>query len=80
MTRYYFDLVDGDDIASDEEGVDLPNIRSAQEEAAFALAAMARELPAIAAKDDHFQISIEVRDCAGPVLSLKFTFEQHRLQ
>jgi hypothetical protein len=80
MAHYYFDLVDGEEVACDEEGVDLPDMRSVQEEAAFALAAMAGQLPSMAAKDDRFQISIAVRDRSGPVLTLKFTFEQHRLQ
>ena len=43
--RYYFDLVNGDTVASDEEGVELPDIQSVREEAAHALAALARSLP-----------------------------------
>ncbi|WP_309142534.1 DUF6894 family protein [Bradyrhizobium sp. sGM-13] len=43
MRRYYFDLRDGDDLAPDEEGLDLPNIERVQEEAARSLADMARD-------------------------------------
>jgi hypothetical protein len=33
MPLYYFDLLDGEDFVKDEEGMDLPNISSAQIEA-----------------------------------------------
>ena len=33
MARYYFDLLDGDEIAPDEEGLDLPSIARVQEKA-----------------------------------------------
>ena len=76
--RYYFDLVDSEGIAIDEEGMELPSIQSAQEEAARSLVDMAR---------DEFQpkrgaargLAIRVRDDTGPVLQLKFTFEVSRI-
>lgn len=34
MTRYYFDIKDGDDLALDEEGLELPAIKAAQVAAA----------------------------------------------
>ena len=37
--RYYFDLVNGENISFDEEGMELPDIQAALEEAALALAA-----------------------------------------
>ena len=43
MSRYYFDMRQGDEIASDEEGLELPTIESVQEEAARSLADMARD-------------------------------------
>ena len=43
LKRYYFDLRDGNGLAPDEEGVELPDIESVQEEAALSLADMARK-------------------------------------
>jgi hypothetical protein len=42
MPRYYFDIRDGEDLYPDEEGLDLPDLRSAEVEAATSLAMMAR--------------------------------------
>jgi hypothetical protein len=79
MIRYYFDLRDGDDLAPDEEGVELPDIEHVQEEAALALAQMARDvLPRTVTDDGGHRIAIEVRDEAGPVLKVFFTFEADR--
>ena len=77
MSRYYFDLLDGDILAIDEEGLELPSLQAAQAEAAKSLADMARDAvhgsSAVAGKRD---MAIEVRDAAGPVM--KFTFEIER--
>jgi hypothetical protein len=43
MKRYYFDLRDGDYLAADEEGTELPDTAAVQEEAALSLAGMARD-------------------------------------
>lgn len=43
MPRYYFDLRDGDCLAPDEEGVDLPDLVAVQNEAARAIADLARD-------------------------------------
>jgi hypothetical protein len=53
MKRYYFDLRYGNALARDEEGVELPDIEPAQEEAARSLADMARD--AIRARPAHAQ-------------------------
>ncbi|NOJ47819.1 DUF6894 family protein [Bradyrhizobium archetypum] len=78
MRRYYFDLREGDDLAPDEEGLELPSIERVQEEAARSLADMARD----AVRRDHngadHRMSIEVRDDDGPVLQVRFTFEIDR--
>lgn len=78
--RYYFDLVNGENISFDEEGMELPDIQAAQEEAALALAALAKELRSVPTSDLPHALGIEVRDNAGPVLKLQFTFETHQLQ
>jgi hypothetical protein len=43
MRRYYFDVRDGDQVAIDEEGYELASIASVLNEAARALAEMARD-------------------------------------
>ena len=43
MRRYYFDLRTGEALAVDEEGTELPDIDSAQEEATRSLVALARD-------------------------------------
>jgi hypothetical protein len=77
MPRYYFDLRDGDDLAVDEEGMELRDIASVQEEAARSLADMARDAvrsPEYMRSQIH-RMAIEVRDETGAVLQVKFTFE-----
>jgi hypothetical protein len=74
MKRYYFDLKDGDGLSFDEEGLELPDLLSAQQEAANALSEMARD--AIRSVDGMgHQMAIEVRDANGPVLQVKYVFE-----
>jgi hypothetical protein len=41
MTRYYFDLRDGNELVIDEEGMELRDTQAAQEEAGRALAGFA---------------------------------------
>jgi hypothetical protein len=43
MPRYYFDMREGDEIAPDDEGMELHTIEAVQEEAARSLADMARD-------------------------------------
>lgn len=76
MRRYYFDLRDGEKLAIDEEGVELPDIEAVQFEAARSLADMAREA---APPHGVRALAIEVRDASGPILKVLFTFEKHRL-
>ena len=76
MSRYYFDLLDGDVLAVDDQGLELPSLQAAQAEAAKSLADMARDAvhgsSAVAGKRD---MAIEIRDAAGPVMQVKFSFE-----
>ncbi|WP_322596959.1 DUF6894 family protein [Bradyrhizobium sp. SEMIA] len=73
MKRYYFDLKDGNDLSHDEEGIELPDVLSAQQEAAQSLADMARD--AIRSDGTGHQMAIEVRDANGPVLQVKYVLE-----
>ncbi len=77
MTRYYFDLMDGDDLAVDEEGLELSDIRKVQAEAAKSLADMARDAVSNASIAKR-QMAIEVRDKNGPVMQVRFSFEVER--
>ena len=73
MPRDYFDMREGDDIAPDEEGLELPTIEIVRGEAAHTLADMARDAvrgrPTDAA---GHMMSVDVRDDAGPVMQVKF--------
>ena len=75
MPRYHFDLRDGDAFVLDEEGTELPDIESVQEEAALSLADMARNVERKHAHSVGHRMAIEVRDESGPILKLQFTFE-----
>jgi hypothetical protein len=73
MKRYYFDMRDGDGFAPDEEGLELPDIEAAQEEAALSLADMARHAVRISRRNARL-MQIEVRDDKGLILHAKFVF------
>jgi len=73
--RYFFDRRDGSAFAADEEGIELPNIESVQEEAALSLADMARNVERKHAHSVGHRMAIEVRDESGPILKLQFIFE-----
>jgi len=81
MPRYYFDIRDADELAVDEEGLELPSLKAVQTEAARSLADMAKHAVWTSAETmlGH-RMAIEVRDDNGPVLQAKFTFEleQHK--
>jgi hypothetical protein len=73
MPRYYFDIRDGDELAPDEEGVELTSMEAVQLEAARSLAAMARDaIPAVMKSGGH-RMAVEVRD--DVVMKVLFTFE-----
>ena len=44
MKRYYFDMRDGENVTRDDEGLEFPDLAAAQEEAAKALADIARDV------------------------------------
>ena len=74
MPRYYFDMRHEDEIATDEEGLELATI----EEAARSLADMARDAAQTHRNETRHPMAIEVRDDSGPVLQARFTFEVER--
>jgi hypothetical protein len=79
MALYFFDMRDGATLLVDEEGVELPNLKAVQIEAVRALGDVARHTLWTKAKSilGH-RMAIEVRDGAGPVLQVTFTFEIER--
>jgi hypothetical protein len=78
MPLYYFDLLDGEDFVKDEEGMDLPNISSAQIEATEFLTDMVIDIATRQSNPLGYPMSIEVRDSEGPLFVLSFTFSSHR--
>jgi hypothetical protein len=74
MPRYYFDLLDGDVLALDEEGLELSGLRAVRAEAAESLADMTRDAVQSPVSGTR-HMGIEVRDEAGPVMQVKLTFE-----
>jgi hypothetical protein len=81
MPRYYFDMREGDEIARDEEGMELETLEEVQEEAARTLADMAKDgIRGGRTNGARGPMSIEVRDAAGPVLQVKFTLEVRQLR
>jgi hypothetical protein len=82
MPRYYFDLRDGDELAVDEEGVELRDIDLVQEEAARSLSDMARDAVRRTTQNRQLnhRMAIEVRDDHGPVMQVRFTFAVEKLK
>ena len=77
--RYFFDLRDGNTLASDDEGVELPDIESVQEEAALSLADAARNADRRQSEhNEGHRMAIEVRDGFGPILKVFFSFESDK--
>jgi hypothetical protein len=72
MTRYYFDIRDGEALYADEEGMELDDQRAAEIEAAKSLGDLARDLSPL---DDRHHMGIEVRTTTGPVFQAAFIFE-----
>ena len=74
MTRYYFDLRDGDIFIEDAEGLDMVDIAEAQIEAAEFLGDMVKDISMREAKAAGYPMSVEVRQANEIVLILSFTF------
>lgn len=72
MTRYYFDIRDGEALYADEVGIELADQTAAEIEAAKSLGDMAKDLSPL---DERHHMAIEVRTNAGPVFQAAFIFE-----
>jgi hypothetical protein len=67
MTRYFFDIRDGDEFIVDQEGMELPHVEAAQIEAAHSLADMVRDK---INSQPFFLMAIQ-----GAVVEAKFVWE-----
>lgn len=75
-TRYFFDLRDPQGVIQDEEGMELSDVRTAQDEAARTLADMLRDfVQGEGGAGPSPVMAVEVRNDDGPVLQLKITLE-----
>jgi hypothetical protein len=75
MRRYYFDTRDYRGLSTDEEGVECPDLEAVQDEAVRALAEMSKDTVRSATLDPAHEMSIEVRDDAGPVMQVRSRFD-----
>ena len=77
MPRYYFDLRDENGLTSDLDGLVLPDIHTAREEAARTLSDLARDeiRRRMRHPSNNHIMGIEVRDDDGPLVQVKFAIE-----
>jgi hypothetical protein len=68
MALYYFDLRDGEELALDEEGLELRTMRAVQEEAARALSGIAYDAMRLDGGERQ-HMAIEVRDPPAPLVA-----------
>lgn len=71
MTRFFFDIRSGQDLYPDEQGLELPDQRSAEIEAAQSLIGLAKERRPLDAREN---VAIEVRTESGSVFKAAFIF------
>lgn len=78
MPLYHFDLRDGEAFVSDDEGGELPNVESAQVEAAQSVAELVKEAALHAPEPTGRFMSIEVRNSTGQCLCSASRFSTPR--
>lgn len=72
MTHYFFDSRANGRLSLDEEGVELPDVDAAHDQALGALIDMARD--AVSEGKISQEFSVQVRDGIGPVLEVTGVF------
>ncbi len=72
MALYFFDTRDNDDFIEDDIGLELPSLDAVKDQAALALAELARDVLPGSLKRS---LAVEVRDERQPVLSARLLFE-----
>lgn len=75
MALYYFDLRDGEELAVDDEGMDLRDMQAVQEVAARSMMDAARDAVLSQSAGSLARMSVEVRDDGGPVMRVRLSFE-----
>jgi hypothetical protein len=73
MPLYYFDVREGDNFNPDTDGLDLPGIKQAREEASMALVTMVKDaMP----DGPHLDMAIEVRgDDSRALFKVQIAFD-----
>ena len=71
MPRYHFNLQDGEAFVFDEEGMELPDIESAQMEAAEFLSDTVKELTMRRSDTSGHSMAIEVRELGTGSISIE---------
>jgi len=56
MTRYFFHMQDGEAVVDDEQGLELPDLNAAREEAIRTCAEMLRDMPPAIKNGDPFRL------------------------
>ena len=76
MSRFYFDIRNGENFVSDEEGLEFPTVNEARDDASRALGQMIKE----AMPDGmHHDMAVEVRGAdKRPLFKVQITFDVGR--
>jgi hypothetical protein len=79
--RFYFDLLDGEDVLRDREGMELAGVAAVSKIAALTLVDMAKGMAKTMAADSEqqrsevsHQMAIHVRDSDGHVMQVRLSF------
>ena len=75
MRRYYFDVIDEHGVTIDDEGLELADLQAVQDEAVQSMADATRNTVVRPSAGSLPQMAIEVRNDAGHVMMIKFSFE-----
>jgi hypothetical protein len=73
MSRFYFDVRDGENFVSDKEGLEFPTAKEARDDASRALGQMIKEaMP----DGQHHDMAVEVRGAdKRPLFKVQITFD-----
>lgn len=68
VTHYYFDLRIDDNLVSDNEGLEVADVKQAQKEAMVSLGEIIRDITR--AGSQRNSVTVEIRDQEGPVMDV----------
>jgi hypothetical protein len=73
MTRFFFDITENGMFVRDDEGLELPSIDAARQEARATIGGIARE---VLCTSTHGELTISARDQTGQTIAtVKMTYE-----